>query len=816
MRRFLVLVVLAFFATPLGLSIAGCGHKTTTVYCSGDLESGPSTGQVQTITLAANLAVSGESLNYGQIGNPLSATAQDCNGASVTVSGGFTYATTNSSIADVNPTNGTVCAGSWNRNTGGGIGSFTICTPPAGGVTTQHVAYITASASGATSNPIAIYIHPQVTAVALSGGPPNCDTDPDSTCLTSNGAACNQSTVGATQIYPEYSPNACVSQNTPYQLAARVYQGGYTDAAHNITCQVGPVNFALQGATNIASLNAQGVATANQPGSAIVTATVSNSASALSSGFFSTCPPASIQLAATNQPAGASQINVSLNTPQSFTATVLDTNNKPITGLALEFNSTLPVNLPASGGVVTPAFPGTATITAVCNPPVCNTAPFSQIGYLGNGKPITSNGITVTAAGTSASVIYMASTPSTTAVNGQTVTNLGSQYVVSEDFTTGQLTSPVKLPFIPNSMVISQDGSTLYLGSSQGLMTLATASNTLSNTFPTVQGPVLAVAPNNSYSVVTDPVRQTVSLITNTGTVFSSFNGVGTRAEWTPDSSTLYVTATVPASSTGTSSANTPVPVLLTYTTFTGWESTPLDEVYNDVAITVPDVGAYFAGATATEGRSYCSTTTLSGTNIPPTATNTFSPIADSKQVPTDRLTATTDGNHILGATASTATLYDLSFTLPPATQETNNPLICTTLTGNPTPTPAFSTTVAPHTLTGPTISSISGIVAASNSTSAVVTYTGSGGVLPLYQPAAGTLTNIPLSGTATAPVAGVYSSDDTTFYAGTSGDNQVHIISVTGATSKDTGVITPNLPDPNSNIATPNLIAQRVRRTTS
>ena len=814
MQRFLCLVVLVLFATPLGLSIAGCSKKTTTVYCSGNLESGPSTGQVQTITLAANLTVSGESLNYGQIGSPLSATAQDCNGASVSVSG-FTYATTNMAIADVNPVNGTVCAGSWNRNTGGGINNYTLCTPPPAG-TPLKTAYITASANGATSNPIAIYIHPQVTAVALSTGTPNCDTDPDSTCLTSNGAACNQSTTVATQTYPEYSPNACVSQNVPVQLAARVYAGGFTDAAHNITCQVGPVNFALQGATNVAGINAQGVATANQPGSAIVTATVSNSASALSSGFFSTCPPASIQLAATNQPVGATHINVALNTPQTFTATVIDTKGNPITGLGLEFNSTLPVNLPASGGVVTPAFPGTATITAVCNPPTCNTAPFSQIGYLGNGKPITSNGITVTAAGTSASVLYMASTPSTSTVNGTTQTNLGSQYVVSEDFTTGQLASPVKLPFIPNSMVISQDGSTLYLGSSQGLTTFSTAANTVSNTFTTIQGPVLAVAPNNSYVVVTDPVRQTVSLITNNGTVYSSFNGVGTRAEWTPDSSTLYVTATVPASSIGDGTGTNPVPVLLTYTTFTGWESTPLDEAYNDVAVTVPDVGAYFAGPTFTEGRSYCPTTTLTGTNIPPTATNIFSPLADSKQVPTDRLNATTDGNHILGATASTATLYDLNITLPPATQQTNNPLICTTLTGNPTATPAFSSTVASHTLTGPTLSSISGIVSASNSTSAVVTYTGAGSVLPLYQPAAGSLTNIPLTGTAIAPVAGVYSSDDTTFYAGTSGDNQVHIISITGATSKDTGVITPNLPDPNNNTATPNLIAQRVRRTTS
>ncbi len=804
MRQFLSLVVLLLVAMPFGLSVAGCSKKAAVQYCSGNLESGPTTGQVQTITLAAALTVSGESLNYGQIGSGLSATAADCTGAAVSVSN-YTYYTKDATIADINPTTGAVCAGTWNRNTGGGVADFTLCTPPPA-TNTRHSTFIYATANGATSNPVAVYIHAPVTGVVL-GKSTSCDTDPDSTCATSNGQVCSQNTVGNTLTAAPYVPNACVSQTDTRQLAARVYSGGFTDPGHNITCQVGPIAFALQGATNIATINAQGTVTANQPGSALVTATVSNSSSALNSGFFSTCPPASIQLSATNQPAGASSINVALNTAQTFAATVLDTNNRPITGLALEFNSTLPVNFPVTSGSLIPTFPGTATITAVCNPGTCNPAPFSQIGYLGNGKPITSNGITVTATGTSASVLYMASTPSTTTVGGNTVTNAGSQYIVSEDFTTGQLSSPLKLPFVPNSMVISQDGSTLYLGSAQGLMTVATTSNTLANTYTVIQGTALAVAPNNSYVVITDPTRQTVSLVTPTGSVFSTFNGVGTRAAWTPDSSTLYVV--------------TNSDQLLTYSTFTGWESSTirnepalngLPPQYNDVAITVPAVGAYFAGK-ITEGRSYCSNTTLDN-NTPPAATNHFYPVADSKAITTDRLTATIDGKHILGATASSnpATLYDLALNLPPATQEANNPLICTTLTGAPT----FNTSASAQKLNGPGVAAITGVVAASNSGTAFVTYTGIGGVLPLYQPGTGALTNIPLTGTATAPVAGVYSSDDTTFYAGTSGDNQVHVIGVNGAQSKDNGVITPNLQDPNGNIATPNLIAQRVRRTTS
>ena len=819
MRQFFAFVGLFLFAMPFGLSIAGCGKKSTVTYCSGNLESGPTTGQVQTITLASNLTVSGESLNYGQIGPGLSATAEDCTGAAVSVSN-LTYGTQDATIADINPATGSICAGTWNRNTGGGIANYTVCTPPPAS-NTKHTTFIYASASGATSNPVAVYIHAPVAGVVLGNPSSNCTTDPASNC-----AACNPNSVGLNVAnYTPYNETSCISQNKSALLSARVYDA----QNNNITCQVGPVAFALQGSTNVATIDAQGIATANQPGSALITATVSNSSSALNSGFISTCPPASIQLAAANQPAGATSINVALNTAQSFTATVLDTQDNPITGLSLEFNSTLPVNFPASSGAVTPAFPGTATITAVCNPGTCNPAPFSQIGYLGNGKPITSNGITVTAAGTSASVLYIASTPSTATVNGTTVTNAGSQYIESEDFTTGQLSAPIKLPFVPNSMVISQDGTTLYLGSQQGLMTVATASNTLANTFTTVQGTVLAVSPNNAYAVITDPNRQTVSLVTSAGAVFSSFNGVGTHAEWTPDSSTLYVAATVPASSTGTGSASTAQPILLTYSTFTGWESTPLDQAYNDVAVTVPSIGAYFAGS-PTEGRSYCSATTV----VPPgtastgatlaTTTNVFSPIADSQAVLTERLNATTDGKHILGATAHTAsgalaaTLQDIAVTFPQTTgappNETPSPLVCTN-PAQPGPTP-FQSTVTSHPLTGITAAAVTSVVSASNSTSAFVTYTGLGSVLPLYQPAAGTLTNIPLSGSATAPVAGVYSSDDTTFYAGTSGDNLVHIITVNGASSKDTGIITPNLQDPNGNVATPNLIAQRVRRTTS
>jgi hypothetical protein len=104
------------------------------------------------------------------------------------------------------------------------------------------------------------------------------------------------------------------------------------------------------------------------------------------------------------------------------------------------------------------------------------------------------------------------------------------------------------------------------------------------------------------------------------------------------------------------------------------------------------------------------------------------------------------------------------------------------------------------------------------------VTYTGTGGVVPAYAPQAtgpGTLAAIPLStalGTPVAPVAGVVSADNLTFYAGTSGDNAVHLITKqTDGSYKDvTTPIAPKLPDVNGNIVTPNLLVQKPRKSTN
>jgi hypothetical protein len=962
-RRFVGLVVLLFFALPLGLSVTGCGHHAApVVFCfAGD--SGPVVGQVATITLSSSLATTGESLNYGQMGQALSASAIDCKGNAVSVKS-FTYASTSSFgantnggpvLADINPATGQVCGGTWNRNTGGGIADFTTCTPPStappapkpvvlsvpatlppptttdagaspyayvvsatglinvqgqgissitttlngatntvstgvpffvvpsetvtvtytpaaqlptltftpayaytatapgalqilggtvsaiytyvatsGAMTLQPspsgifpvqagdivaafytgaptaiftsngvAAFVTASANGATSNAIPIFVHPVATGVILGHATANCTIDPGTDC-------CPNNTVGTPVIAPPYSGTSCLSQNQVGQLVARAYQSGGTtgDAAQNITCQVGHLTFGAQTA-GIVSIDQNGAATAQQPGSTTITATISQSSTATNAGYFSTCPPASIVLA--DPSSSSNPINVAVNTLQPLTATVRDTNGNVITGLTLEYNSTTPQTIPAAVGSVTPLFPGSADITAVCQPATCNPSPFNQIGLYGNGKAITSNPITINTPGTSSTVLYMGST--------------SSDYLAFRDFTTNQTSTLIKLPFVPNSMVMNQAGTEIYLGSPQGLMTVATASNTVSAANQLIPGVVLSISPDGSTLVVTDPIRQTISLVaTASNAVSTSYGGVGTSASWSPDDQAVYVTTTTDT--------------VLTHSTFTDWQTSTADEIYTGVTVTVPSVGAYFAGPKFTDGRSYCPASTVTAIGEPPNVSNQFIPLVDEKAAMTDQVAATTDGKHILGAHAilgGTSTLSDLVVVLP-------------TNSGCPIPPAAqpttgyFTSTFTVQPLPGINAASITGVQPASNSAAAFVTYTlptgatTGGGSIPLYFPPAsgsGTVQVVTLGNGATvaaAPVAGIFSTDNFTFYVGTgaadgtSANNDVHLITMTYPTSgqptatEATGSeITPQLPlSTGTGFAPVNLIAQHPKKTTT
>lgn len=863
MRRFATLVVLLLFTIPFGVSISGCSKKSPTVFCNGG-DTGPAVGQVQFITLQPKIF--GISLNFAQIGQVGAPTATDCKGTTETVSS-YTYGTfladgtPDMTIADVVPSGsgaGRLCAGTWNRNSGGGIADFTTCNP----TNKTGTVYVVASGAGASSNPLPIFVHPVVTNVTLGPLATDCVNDPSTNCspaafdtqttsctLTTNGNGCCAVPVATSATVT----NGCVSQSVTSQLAAKVFAG--TGASQtNVSCQVGHLSYTAQ-TPSVVTIDENGVATAQQPGSTVITANISNAGS--SAGFFSTCPPQTISLSIPGLPGtNANTVIVNPNNTQPITALATDASGHVLTGLSLEFESTTPTTIPAgSAGSVTPTFPGAAAITAKCQPPTCNPSPFNQIGLYGNGKAVISNPVTVIAPGVNSTNLYIAST--------------SSLYLVPVDFTQNQLGSPVRLPYVPNSMVISNDGSTIYMGSTYELMTFTAATNTVGAQDPTVTGKVLAVSPDGTTLVITDPIRQLVYLYNTSGSIQTQYGGVGTHAVYTPDSTTVYITLGDYNASTG---VTTPNNQLLVHSTFTGWYQAPVaNQAMTDVAIGVPSVGAFFGGSVTT-ARSYCPLTTTttppptSEGSTTPTTTNIFYPeVAGVAGPATDQIATTDDGFHVLGATLSSSfTLTDLAIgtpTSPGVVRPTGLPAGACPLADNQTAvfttSPVFTGTLAavqPATING-VAPGITGVLPTSDSSIAFVTYNGSGGVLPTYQPqqvptsatnptiGPGMLGSIPLNSTTTygtpiAPVAGVVSADNQTVYVGTSGDNVVHLIAKGANGYQDSipsgtpapavapfGPIAPNLPCAplypcstgiGAGIATPNLLVQKPRKATS
>ena len=782
MRRLVTFAILIFCSLPFGISISGCHHAAAPVYCNGQ-SSGVVVGQTTTLDLEPRLT--GVSLNQGQIGQINGPTAKDCKGNSASASG-TVYGSSNLSLVDIAPTTGRICAGTWNRNSGGGIADFTFCTPgPVSGLS-----YITASAQGVTSNSIPVYVHPVVTSVVLGASSANCSTDPASNCYDPTQAG---SCLAAPVAVSAYTGTACYSQGASAQLVARSF-AGTGSAQTNISCQVGPLTFTAT-TPAVVTIDTNGLATAAQPGTTTINASTSQASS--TAGFFSTCAPASITLAQVgNSTAPTAPISVNQNTAQALSATVIDTAGNPITNITLEYESTTPQTIPSGSATITPLFPGAATITAICQPPSCNPAPLNEIGLalpassgtagtpVGNGTAITSNPVQINAIGPGVNtVLYMGSTQ--------------SQYLQPFDFTLPTQGAPIRLPYVPNSLALSEDQATIYMGTPNEIMIFATGTNSLTKEDTNLSGNVLVVSPDNGTVVITDPVRKLTYLYTSAGAITSEYGAVATRASWSPDSQTVYIT---------TNDGR-----MLVYSTFTGWTAVALANTATDVAVTVPSAGAYLAAGSAgglLDVRTNCPATTVSGAGIQTVTSNTFYPDLGSVASTPERLAATSDGLHILGANVTS--FFDVT----------------TNAKSGSCPVPFTSTPGTPLPL-GVAATDVNTVLATTDSAYAFVTYLGTGGTLPEYTQSTpgghGTITQVKLqttaNGTPVAPVSSTLSADNQVLYLGTSGDNVVHRLSrgATGFADTLTPIV-PLLPLASgaAGTATPNLLVSRPRKPTS
>ncbi|HVC47856.1 MAG TPA: hypothetical protein VND90_11465 [Terracidiphilus sp.] len=763
MRRYLTLICLLFLTVPAGVSISGCFRNPAGNYCNG-LGYGLKDTAVYTIDLEPR--TTGVSLAFGQSRQMSAPSAKTCKGDAASVAK-YTYGTTNNQLVDISPTGG-MCAGTWNRNSGGGIGDYTICQAPnplpsTGGLPYSTV-YVTASADSVTSNPVEVYVHAQVSSIslALAGA---------QQCYSQNAVA-------------QLDAEACYSgaNNQQYELCAPPSVTNYAcknglapgvTSVPECTSSIGTLTYTV-GTALVAQINSEtNQITAELPGTTAITASLAGTGA--SAGFFSTCPPKTISLTLN----GATKGTVTQGVQQNLVTQVTDTNGNPITGLTLDYQSTNPVNIEAgSGGAITASYPGAASVYAICQPTTCNPSPINQVGNYGTGLPVSSNAVDLTTPGTASAYMWFGAPGK-------------SQYFVPVELLSGTLGSTVRLPYVPNSMVMDRNGLNLYFGSEHELMVYSTTSNSLAKQNTTVPGVVLNVSPDNRMVLINDQVRKVLYIYGSSGSVASSFGGMATSAEWTPDSETLYATD---SASAGPGHTDT----LYVYNANTGWSTYPLPaspgtwtagETPRDLAITVPGVGAYESG-NPTVAHTWCPQGTVGDY-----ANMSFYPQGDSVPVLTDVLGATNDGQHILGAAMSGGgvLLSDIGVTIPsgacPAADSSGN----------------LSPLTIPHTVNQMAVNanatSLNHVVVSPASNLAFLTYNGltTGATLPYYIPgtggAAGTLGYVSLTGSSSimAPVAGAFSPDDSLFFVSTTGDNKVHYINV--QTLQDTQQVSPNLP---------------------
>jgi hypothetical protein len=781
MRRFLTLVCLLCLALPAGISISGCYRNPAANYCNG-LGYGLKDTDVYSITLQP--ATTGLSLAFGQTRQANAPAAYNCKGASAAASA-FTYGTSNNLLVDISPS-GNICAGTWNRNSGGGIPNYTICTAPDPLPVSKEglpyaSAYLTASAAGVTSNPVQVFVHAQVTSITLVG-PQQCLSQTQQAQLDAQ--ACYSATVANKPTNVLFcAPSSVTAQNYACPLAPGVA------SVPSCSNSLGTLGYNVN-TTSVASINAQtNEITALQPGTTAVTAFLTGTGS--TAGYFSTCPPKSISVTLAN---GTTSGTITQGVTQNLVTTVTDTNGQTITGLTLDYQSTDPIDIAAgSGGAVTTSFPGQASVYAICQPSVCNPAPINVVGLNGTGLSVSSNAVNIRTPGTASDYVWFAAP-------GQ------SQYFVPIELLEGTVGSTVRLPYVPNSMIMDRTGSSLYFGSSRELMIFSTFSNTLTKQDPSVPGVVLAVAPNNTSLLINSQtnVSPTFYIYNSGGSIGSTFPGLGAAAAWTPDSKTLYIT-----DSAALGGAHTDT--LYVYNGNTGWTTYPLaasdpkspeaNPGAQSLAITIPGVGAFLSG-NPTVAHTWCPTGTIGNY-----ASMSFypQPPNDEDSVPTltDILAATTDGQHILGASFTKGTgimLSDIGVNVPNGECPAAVNGVLQPLTIPFTLNAALNVSK----VSASAVSAVNQVIPSPASNLAFITYSPSpspefNAPLPYYVPgtsgAAGTLNYVTLTGSAaiTAPVAGAFSPDDKLFFVSTAGDNQIHYISV--PTLTDTQQISPNLP---------------------
>lgn len=372
------------------------------------------------------------------------------NASNNAVAATFTFNSSNPNLVTVSPS-GLVCGGVWDS-------TFVTCNGnDASGKLLTGTAVITATAAGITSGPVNVSVHPSVTSIKVTAEPPA-------------------------------GPNPCISHGKTQQFSAQAFHG-----TTDITSSIGQFTWTSSDGS-VASIDTNGLATANDPGLAGIVASVGSVTS--QAVFFKTCMPVRIVLHVTGDPAGQPTEAVSMNPNETKTiqADMFDENGAVTLGAPVNLfsnNSAVATIAGAtSGATLTAVSPGGAGLLAVCSPPRC-----------GNGisQPVYSNLFSVTVNGTSpATTVYVGTT---------TIPAPGtSPAIVPIDTSKSPPVAgtAIILPGAPTSMAFSGDGTKLYVDTSSGLVSVDPSANTATLLDADPVGVILAVSRDGTKVIISN------------------------------------------------------------------------------------------------------------------------------------------------------------------------------------------------------------------------------------------------------------------------------------------------------------------------
>ena len=449
--------------------------------CGGGHKSSNTIGPVAKVALTPNPV----SINAGDVVQ-LQISATDAAGHSVLNQTPTFSANNGITVAN----NGQLCGGAWDSLT-----TPIVCTPVAVGAAGVQ-STVTATVQGIASNAITVFVHLPITSLTVT--PSGFSS---TTCNVTLPAGAGAATG--------------VQQSATVTYTAQAFNNGA-----DITASVGAFNWSISD-TTIGTLAAAftttttNTATAKLPGAAQVFASANNVNIANSQpANFVECPVATITIT-------PAPINFSATgNTQQVSATLTDSTGAAVTGETLGWNtSQAAVVSIAATGIATAVSPGRAALTASCTPNTCNK---------NLGTPAYSNTAVATVPGTSSTTVYVAGKASTSLIPITTSNNTAG--------------TAIALPQLPNSLLFSPNGGQAFLGSSAGMMIVNATSNTVANTITNMPGTVLAVSPDSSSVLVSNPASSQVFLLNQNG---SSVTGYAipnaTAADFTPDSLRAYV-----------------------------------------------------------------------------------------------------------------------------------------------------------------------------------------------------------------------------------------------------------------------------------